>query len=161
MRRGFSLVEILIAVAVLLVSFVTVIAAFQLGARRGVGTLQEIQATALAEEGIEAITSIRDESWGNISSLASGTEYGISFNGTKWGVVSNPQMIDGTFRRAITASPVYRRNSDKDIVAESSSDPKTLDADAKKITVRISWNAATTSVKAEKIMETYLFNLFE
>jgi len=161
MRRGFSLVEILIAVAILLVSFVTVIASFQLGARRGVGTLQKIQAVALAEEGIEAISSVRDFGWSHISNLSFGTEYGISFDGTKWNIVSSPQTIDGVFRRAVVLDNVYRRDSDKDIVSENSPDAKALDSDAKKITVRVSWNAATTSVQAEQVMESYLFNLFE
>ncbi|MDP3661563.1 MAG: prepilin-type N-terminal cleavage/methylation domain-containing protein [bacterium] len=158
--KGFSLVEILVAVAVLLASFVSVLTAFQVAARHGRGTLEQVQGAALAEEGIEAITAIRDTGWSNFASLAVGSEYYLNFDGTKWVTTATPQMIDGVFRRTFVLNDVYRRNSDKDIVMSTSTDAKAVDAGARKVTVRVSW-ATTTPQAGERVMETYLMNLFE
>lgn len=159
-KRGFSLVEILVAVAVLLASFVSVLTAFQVAARHGRGTIEQVQGAALAEEGIETITALRDSGWNNLSSLAVGTAYNLVFNGTAWATTQTPQMIDGVFLRTVVLNDVYRRTSDQDIVASSSPDAKAIDMGTKKITVRVSW-ATTTPQTVERVMETYLTNLFE
>lgn len=159
--KGFSIVEILVAVAVLLASFVSVITAFQVAARHGKGTMEQVQAAALAEEGIEAMTTLRDAGWSNLSSLVAGTSYDLVFNGTAWTTTQAPQMIDGFFRRTVVLDDVYRRTADKDIVASSSPDTKTIDAGTKKVTVRVSWATTTPSGGGERVMETYLMNLFE
>jgi prepilin-type N-terminal cleavage/methylation domain-containing protein len=160
-QKGFSLIEIVVASAVLLLSFVSVITAFQLGARRGTGTLQEIQAASLAEEGGEALASIRDVGWGAISSLAVGEPYGLYFDGTRWRATTTAEVIDGVFRRTFTLAEVYRRTSDQDIVASTSLEAKVLDPNTKHLTVRVSWEAATTSSAGARRLEGYLFNLFE
>lgn len=160
-NRGFSLVEILVAVAVLLASFVSVLTAFQVAARHGRGTMEHVQATALAEEGIETMTTLRDAGWNNLSFLTIGTSYDLVFNGTAWATMQTPQMIDGFFRRTVVLDDVYRRNADKDIVASSSPDAKAIDAGTRKVTVRVSWATTTPSGGGERVMETYLMNLFE
>lgn len=161
MQRGFSVVEILVAVAVLLASFVSIITAFQVAARHGRGTLEQVQAASLAEEGIEAVTALRDAGWGNISSLTAGTSYDLVFNGSAWATTQTPQILDGVFRRTIVRDDVYRRNADKDIVASNAVDAKTVDAGTQRITVRVSWATTTPSGGGERVMETYLMNLFE
>ncbi len=158
--RGFSLVEILVAVAVLLVSFVSVLTAFQVATRQGRASVLEVQAAALAEEGVEAVTTIRDAGWANLSSLAVGTPYDLIFTGTQWATTLSPQTIDGSFRRSVTVGEVYRRNSDKDIVVADSPDPKAIDTGTKKITVRVAWATSTPNAR-ERVMEAYLTNLFE
>lgn len=154
------MVEILVAVAVLLASFVSVITAFQVAARHGRGTLERVQAAAIAEEGIETITTLRDAGWSNLASLTAGTSYDLVFNGAVWATTEMPQPIDGVFRRTVVLDDVYRRNLDKDIVASTSPDAKTIDAGTKKVTVRVVW-ATTTPQAGERVMETHLMNLFE
>ena len=161
MRRGFSLVEILVAVAVLLVSLVSVIAAFQLSLRQGRGSLEKIQAAALAEEGVEAMAAIRDAAWTNISSLLASTTYGLSFDGVRWNTTTNPQPIDGVFWRTVSVHDVYRRTADNDIVSTNSPDPKAIDAGTKKIIVRVAWATTTPSGGGAQVLERYLMNLFE
>ena len=158
--RGFSLVEILVSVAVLIVSFVSVLTAFQAGLKHGRSSMENVQAAALAEEGIEVMTTLRDAGWNNMSSLEAEKEYDVRFNGTKWETTETPQVIDIVFRRTVAVSEVYRRDSDKDIVPSNSPDAKSVDAGTKKITVRVSW-ATTTPPGKEKVMETYLMNLFQ
>lgn len=160
-NQGFSLVEILVAVAVLIASFVSVITAFQVAARHGRGTMEQVQGAALAEEGIEAMTSLRDAAWSHLSSLAVGIPYDLVFTGTAWATTLTPQIIDGVFRRTVVLDEVYRRNADKDIVASTSPDAKAIDAGTKKITVRVSWATTTPSGGGERMMETSLMNLFE
>lgn len=160
-KNGFSIVEILVAVAVLVASFVSVITAFQVAARHGRGTMEQVQAATLAEEGIEAMTTLRDAGWGNVSSLTAGAAYDLVFNGSAWPTTQMPQIIDGVFRRTVVVNNVYRRDSDRDIVSADSSDTKTIDSGTKKITVRVSWATTTPSGGGERVMETYLMNLFE
>lgn len=159
--KGFSIVEILVAVAVLLASFVSVITAFQVAARHGRGTMEQMQAAALAEEGIETVITLRDAGWSNLSSLTTGTSYDLVFSGTAWATTLTPQLIDGVFRRSVVLDDVYRRNSDKDIVVSTSPDAKTIDTETKKVTVRVSWATTTPSGGGERVMETYVMNLFE
>src|SRR3989344_6685846 len=158
--RGFSLVEILVSVAILLVSFVSILTAFQAGLRHGRGSIENVQAAALAEEGIETMTTLRDAGWNNVSSLETETEYDLRFNGTQWETTETPQVIDSVFRRTVAVSEVYRRDSDKDIVPSNSPDAKSVDAGTKKVTVSVSW-ATTTPPGKERVMETYLMNLFQ
>ena len=158
--RGFSLVEILVSVAVLIVSFVSILTAFQVGLKHGRGSMENIQATALAEEGMETMTSLRDAGWSNLSSLEAETEYDLRWSGAQWETTQTPQMIDDVFRRTVAVNDVYRRDSDKDIVPQDSPDAKSIDAGTKKVTVRVSW-ATTTPPGREKIMRTYLMNLFQ
>ncbi len=152
--------EILVAVAVLLVSFVSVLTAFHLAVRQGRGTLEQVQAAALAEEGVEAMVALRDAWWNNLASLTLGVPYDLSFNGAQWATTLSPQTIDGVFRRTVTLEEVYRRDADKDIVASTSPDAKTVDAGTKKLVVRVAW-ATTTPPAKERVMEAYLMNMFE
>lgn len=161
MKRGFSLIEIAVGVAVLLAAFVAVISAFQLAERRGRGTLEHIQAATLAEEGVEAVVLLRDAGWSNLSSLIAGTPYDLVWNGAAWATTQVPQLIDGVFRRTITLGEVHRRDTDKDIVPSNSPDPKSVDAGTKKITVRVAWATTTPSGGGEEVLEAYLTNLFE
>lgn len=161
MKRGFSLIEIAVGVAVLLAAFVAVISAFQLAERRGRGTLEHIQAAALAEEGVEAVALLRDSAWSSISLLTVGTPYDLVWNGVAWATTLSPQTIDGVFRRTITLNDVYRRDADKDIAPASSPDPKSVDSGTKKITVRVAWATTTPSGGGEEVAEVYLTNLFE
>ena len=158
--KGFSLVEILVSVAVLIVSFVSILTAFQAGIKHSRGSMENVQAATLAEEGIEAVTALRDAGGSNLSSLESDTEYDLHFNGVQWETTQTPQTIDGVFRRIVVMNEVYRRDSDKDIVPSNSPDAKSVDAGTKKVTVRVSW-ATTTPPGKERVMETYLMNLFQ
>lgn len=161
MKRGFSLIEIAVGVAVLLAAFVAVIGAFQLALQRGRATLERIQAATLAEEGVEALALLRDAAWSNLSSLVVGTPYDLVLNGAAWATTQIPQTIDGVFRRAITIGEVYRHNADKDIVPADSPDPKSVDAGTRKIVVRVAWATSTPSGGGEEVLEAYLMNLFE
>src|SRR6187399_3274840 len=90
-NRGFTIVECVIAIAIF--SVISVVA-FQI--YLGANALQErasqkSKAMWLAEEGIEAVRSIRDESFTN---LVNGTK-GLILSGGKWQFSSSTNVIDG------------------------------------------------------------------
>jgi len=104
---------------------------------------------------------MRDDAWANLSSLTSGAWYYLAWNGTKWTATSTATTTDGTFTRTFKLDDVYRRNSDKDIVASDSADPKALDANTKKLTVQVAFGGVSTTTPTYKQIVTYLANLFE
>ena len=152
---GISLVEVVIGTSLILLALTGLITAYAFYFRAGLRNTPELQATFLLQEGVEAVTLLRDEAWNNLSALQSETPYFLSWNGTKWVVTGAETLIDDAFRRTITLSQVYRRNSDKDIVASTSPDAKTIDPDAKQLTIRV------TAPGIDRSLSTYLTNLFE
>lgn len=102
------------------------------------GIFQE-RALALAQEGVEVMTILRNQSWsGEIDSLIVGTSYYPQFNsGTNtWSLTTTPPpLINGIFNRSIVIEDVYRDASNN--IATSG----TLDPNTKKITVTVSWTS--------------------
>lgn len=88
--KGFTLVEILIVIALALTFSVGFISLYRLGLLSGTKTSNQFQAQELAKEGIEAITAIRDQGgvdwdWTNTpSNTASNEYYQPSISGTFW-----------------------------------------------------------------------------
>src|SRR3989344_8554162 len=75
-RRGVSLVEVVIATALLFLALTGLVTAYNMFVRVGVTTMKTIQATYLLEEGVEAVVSLRDFGWaGNIANLTSNSNY--------------------------------------------------------------------------------------
>ena len=153
MNRGFGLVEIVIGSAILATVFLAVSAYYQGSLKVSRTTANLTQASFLLEEGLEVAKMFRDDSWGNISTPASGTQYYLSFNGTKWATSTTNVYIDSMFERSLTLNDVYRDVND-DIVSTGG----TLDTGTRKATVTVSWheNTGTTT----KSIATYLTNIF-
>src|SRR3989338_11290495 len=83
--RGFSLIEIIVATAVLFLALTGIVTAYNMFVRVGVTTLKTIQAAYLLEEGVEAVASIRDFGWtSNIAGLIAGNNYFLFWNGSQW-----------------------------------------------------------------------------
>lgn len=152
---GFSLVEIVIGSSLILIALSGLITAYAFYFRAGLRNTPELQAAFLLQEGAEALTLLRDEAWSNLSSLSPDTPYFLSWNGTKWTTTASETLVDNAFRRTVAVSDVYRRNSDKDIVASASPDAKTIDPGTKQLTVRV------TAPGIDRALATYLTNLFE
>lgn len=138
--RGFGLLEIIIAVAIVSGSLFALAEVSALAVRLTQTALAEHQALFLAEEGVENARLARDTGWSDLLSSA-GTE-----------------TIDA-FTRATVLEDVYRRDADDDIAPAGSSDPKTLDPNTKKIMVTVSWEGRKGTINT--ILSAYLTNLFE
>ncbi|MBU1349056.1 hypothetical protein KJ781_03235, partial [Patescibacteria group bacterium] len=91
---GQSLVEVLVAIAVFVVGVSTFVAMLLNAATSERLANERQKAGLLAEEGIEALRSIRDASY---DVLGSGT-YGLAATGTVWGLSDTPDDTDGYVR---------------------------------------------------------------
>ena len=159
-NRGFGLMEILVASAIISASLFALAGTAQLAFRVIAENSNRVQAEFLAEEGLEVVRILRDSSWSsNIPPLSSGISYYPVFSSTSstWMLASkDPGLIEGLFSRVAIFDDVYRRDSDDDIVASTSPDSNTLDEGTKQVTSRVSWQ------DDEKYVEftTYITDMF-
>jgi Tfp pilus assembly protein PilV len=155
-KKGIGLVEILIAIfifTVVLLSLITVSNLYLSGAD---ANLSLVKSAYLAEEGVEAVKTIRDSGWANISALSTTTVYYFYFNPTSsiWQATTTKTYgsID-SFVRSFTLGSVNRTNDTYHRISASGvSDPNT-----KLLTVSVSWqNQGATTTKS---ISTYITNL--
>ena len=154
LNKGFNLLEIVVGVTIISIFLLAVAPLFQSFLKIGYGNTKIIQASFLLEEGVEAVKILRDDSWqNNISTLNTGTDYFLYFNGDSWQTTTSYSQIDGIFERKFIISDVYRDEND-DISLSG-----TLDSNIKKIDMSISWlkDKGTTT----KTVATYVTNLFD
>ena len=114
MKKGFSLVEVLLAVAVFGLMVTGLAGGLIYGQQSTALAGQRARAVILADEGLEAIRNIRDE---NFSNLTDGT-YGLTTAGNQWNLSGTSDITD-IFTRQIVISAV--------------------DANRKQLTSTISW----------------------
>jgi hypothetical protein len=152
-NSGITLVEVIISASILLIfitSVTSVYVTFIKTSSQGTG---EIKSYYLAEEGVEAVKTIRDGSWSTgIMDVATSTPYYLYWSGTLWQATSTEQVIDG-FYRTFTLSDAFRDGND-DLAASG-----TFDSDTRKLLVDVEWfqDAATTT----QSLETYITNIFD
>jgi len=155
-RTGFTLVEVIVACAIISVSTFALMSASANGIQLSSKALKQTQASLLLEEGAEAVKTIRDENWTTISSLTLDIDYYLTFNtGTNtWSLGTTPtSTIDSVFTRKVNFSAVNRDAND-DIVTSGG----TLDARTKKVTITVSWPATSTTYT--KTLDFYLSDIF-
>lgn len=153
-QKGISALEIIIGLALISLSFLGIFSVSSTALKSIHNSTQEIKASFLDEEGLEAIKILRDTSWqNNINGLSVGTNYYLTFNNSIWQATSTNVYIDGVFERSFILENVYRDAND-DIASLG-----TLDAGTKKITVLVSWISGTGATTTKSI-STYLTNLF-
>ena len=151
-KQGFNVAEIMTAIAVFAIFFVSIYQALLFYHKSMKGAVNKVTAIYLAQEGIEAVRSLRNKSWtDNIAALNEANVYYPILNEGEWALsTTNPGPIDGAYIRTVVVDKVFRNGLD-DIDTAGSEDPKT-----KKIQVKIAWNEPTGS--KEIIVETYLTN---
>jgi len=135
-QRGQSMLEVIIALAIfaLISSALTSLA---LGGFTGlVQGGEQTEAEALAQEGIEAVRSIRDRAWNEYTF----TQAAVQVSGGEWGFgIEGSSETIGQFTRTITFAEVCRDGSD-----EIAACPATYtDVHAKEATVSVTWNPRT------------------
>lgn len=90
MKKAFSIIEIIIAVTIfsLLASFFifSIIESYRINERSRDMSL----ATILAEEGLEAVRSIRDNDFGSLRSHPQRKSYCLSLEKNQWSLITNP-----------------------------------------------------------------------
>lgn len=100
-KKAFSLVEILLSVALFNLFVTGIVGAWLYGQESTALSGKRSQAVYLAEEGLEAVRNIRDAAFSN---LADGT-YGLAISGGQW-VLSGTQDTTGIFTRQIVISSI-------------------------------------------------------
>ncbi len=145
---GFGLVEMVIVTAIVSGSLFAFLQAEILSVRLLRSEKENLEATLLAEEALEAVRSVRDESWTTISaSTTNGTIYYPSVENGKWKLsTSSPGIINGKYKRFVIFSEVLRDTQDR-IAASGTADP-----DTRKVTAY-----ATTTTKQITLV-TYITN---
>jgi type II secretory pathway pseudopilin PulG len=153
---GFALVEVMISCAILSTVTIALLSYAQKGLELSNLSLRQTQANYLLEEGGEAVKTIRDANWSNISGLTLDTNYYLSYDTSTnvWSLSATPSLVDGIFTRKIVFSAVYRDSND-DIVASGG----TLDTGTKKVTVTTSW-AGGDGASTSKTLTFYISNIF-
>ncbi|OGH11263.1 MAG: hypothetical protein A2857_06585 [Candidatus Levybacteria bacterium RIFCSPHIGHO2_01_FULL_36_15] len=129
--RGQSLIEIIIAVSILIIVATSLI--FTVSGSFSTTRLgkEQTQATFLADEGMNAVNSIRNQ---NFNSLING-DHGLSNSGGIWSFSGTfDKDASGKYTRIATISDVLR-DGNGDIAASGG----TIDPSTKKITLRVSW----------------------
>lgn len=165
--KGFGLIEILIAVAILSASLITLTATAQISFRIMKDSLERTQASFLAEEGVEVVRILRDTSW--LAHIAPHTIEAVyypvfSTTTTEWTLTATPpSLISNLFTRTVVFYDVYRRDSDSEIVDKNSADQKTLDPDTRQISSRVEWETGSgENITARNVeMDTYITNIFQ
>ena len=135
-RRGFFLIEAVIASAIVATTLVLMLGAISNVVAISKYSLQKTQASYLLEEGVEVAKLLRNQSWANISGLSTGTTYYMSWSGSAWSYTTiSPGTVTGVFTRSIVFSAVSRDGSDN-IVSSGGS----IDSGTRRGTVTVSWN---------------------
>ena len=148
-RGGFGLVEIVIGSAIISLALLGVLSVAVNSVRVSEYSLREAQAGYLLLDGGEAVRSMRDISWANISGLSTTTTYYLTFSTStatsRFATTSTNIFVDGIFERSFTTKDVFRDGSD------NISPTGTYDAGIRKIKMNVSWwnRGATTTKSAE------------
>lgn len=159
---GFTLVEVLVACSIISVSMFALMTTAQKGLSLSNQALIKSQANLLLEEGAEAVKSIRDNNWADVSTNV--TSYHLFFNTTTklWSLNSSTSSlsgcipfypIDGVFNRTVTIASVGRDANDEILVSGGTVDPGT-----KKVIINVSW--VTGVGLSSKSLSFYISNIF-
>ncbi|MEI6490476.1 MAG: hypothetical protein WCO16_01795 [bacterium] len=153
-NKGISLVEVIVAAAIIGSAVLSTMGVYANLSKLSYQNMPKIQANYLAEEGIEAVRTLRDAGWSSkISKLSTTTAYSLYWNGTNWTATTTSILIDNLFSRAFTLSDVVR---DANFNIASSSG--TYDSGSKMVSVTVSWpDRDGTSTKN---LQGYIFNTF-
>jgi prepilin-type N-terminal cleavage/methylation domain-containing protein len=131
-NKGFSLVEILVAISIFLVFVIALNTTMSSVTKATRSSFNKERATVLAEEGLEAVRNIRDENFANLIAGA----YGLSSDGGTFSFSPTSDVTD-IFTRILTID--------------------TINGNQKKVTTTVSW-ADQTSPTNSVSLSTYLTN---
>lgn len=154
-KKGIGLIEIIVAVFILTVILGALITVNNLYIKSSGANINATKAAYLASEGIEAVKIIRDSGWVNITSIQTGTDYYLYFDGSSniWSATTTVQNID-SFVRKVRVSNVYRDQSGD--IAETGN----LDENTRKVEVYLQWPNSRGEMLEKKI-STYIANILE
>ncbi len=153
-RRGFTLVEILVVIGVIVAVFTAISGFFIVDNRITERNRMRLQAMALTEEGAEAVRYFRDNTgWSSgLGSLSIDTAYHPIISGSSWDIVFGGEVIDG-FVRSIVINQVSRDENDN---IENNYNPSRDDPNTRRVVVTVGWSDRQGA--ASEILNLYLTN---
>lgn len=154
-KSGFTLIEVIIACSIISICMFGLIEVTEKGLRLSRQAIEKVQAGFLLEEGVEAVKSIRDDNWSNISNLELETPYYLFFNNNikKWEITDTVSNIDFKFNRIATFYSVERDSSDDIVLSGGTVDPQTI-----KVVISVDWG--TYGGNISKNLSFYLTDIF-
>lgn len=150
--KGFTIVEIMVVIAVVIAVFAAVLGFFVFEAKIASRGRMKLTAISLAQEAIEAVRNFRDNTtWTStgIGVLSIGADYHPASASTGWDIVSGEETIN-EFTRKIIFNKVYRDTND-DISSSGDEDPNT-----RKVTSMVIWDDRWGA--ASESLTTYITN---
>jgi len=150
-QKGIGIIEVIICIAIIAITFWSFTGIAQYSLKIQEQGKAKIEAINLASETIEAVRSVRNENWDNISSLLLETKYYPIISENKWALtLNNPGLISETYNRSVTIERVYRDIND-DISETGIEDNQT-----KKVTALVEWDDRGKTKEIN--LSTYLTN---
>lgn len=160
-KKGFGIVETLIASAIIMVILFALTSAGRAAIRSNQYFQERAQATFLAQEGLELTRQIRDTywidqdnttNWETFSSMI-GSDRSLNFSEGRYSLVSTPG-IDTTTLAGIkyTRTISFAANSIPDDVISLHANDNSVH-NAVKVTVRINWNSTLSNSKSISLSE--------
>lgn len=146
--KGVVLVELLVAFGLASILLPALLTGFVSATQGREVYEQRVAATALVRETEEAIRSFRNETWINISNLASGASYHPAISGSKWSMPTGNETVNG-FTRVVTVADVYRDASGK--IAAQGTPGATLDPSTRQFLITVSWPGFFTRTIASSL----------
>lgn len=133
---GQSVIEVIVAVSLMVIIAASSVIAVLGSFKTSLLAEQETKASFLANQGIEATQSIRNQSWDNLTN----GNHGLTNSGDTWAFSGTSDTdASGVFTRIITIADV-QRNDDGNIVISGG----TVDEDTKQVLSSITWNFTPT-----------------
>lgn len=132
LSAGQSLIELILAIALLAIIGVNVLVVTIGSFRTTQLAEEEYQATLIAAEGLEAVESIRNQAWANLQN----GDFGLSQSGGVWNFQgSSDTDASGKYIRVINITD-GQRDTNNNLVSSGG----TLDEATKVIIATVSWN---------------------
>jgi len=148
-KRGISVIEILVVIAIIGVALVSILSLTTLSLKASILIKETTQASILAQEMIEAIRNFRDGiDWNNDDVENKYDGLGVINTGVayhpeksidvppKWMLIQGEEIVNG-FSREVVFENVSRDPTTDDI--EDIYNPTNDDSDTKKVIVTVSW----------------------
>lgn len=149
MKRGQTITEAILAIFIILMIATSATVAILGALSTSRLAAEQTQATTLAVEGLEAVKSIRDQNWNNLTV----GPHGLIHSGNVWSFSgASDADASGRFVRTITIETVERDTDGNIVVSDGSIDLETV-----KATATIAWNF-TSARQNSVVMALYLTN---
>ncbi len=154
-KKGFTIVELMIAIAIIVIVFLTILGFFIFDVRVADRSRMRLKAISLDEEAFEAVRNFRNNnSWdvSGIGTLIPGVDYYPASSSGGWNIILGNENIDG-FIRTIIFDRVSRDINDN---IENTYNPINDDPETRKVRVVVSWTDRYGSTNES--LTTYITN---